>query len=223
MRKKLSLTAGLAAVGLALAVTIPANAVTGGTKATKVGPNVAVSSSAGHCSGTLINLSMVLTAWHCFKGSTTGTIRWGNTTWKNGKKVAISTVEHENDLALIHLNEDIPFDEVEYPSLGTADPKVGDTVQFFGFGVDDSGSVSPVLRTGSATVITPWGNGLGDAFGGPAWTIQNNGNGNIADGDSGGGAYLGGKLVGVASNGDDDGANLVSVAAHMPFLNQRIR
>ena len=62
-------------------------------------------------------------------------------------------------------------------------------MQFFGFGRDDSGTASPVLRTGSAVVVPAWNKGRGDASGGPSWTIRKNGNGNIAPGDSGGGAY----------------------------------
>ena len=152
IRKIYAWSVGLAAVALSAVVTSPANAVVGGTTASNAGPNVGVEAPGAVCSGTILNRRWVMSASHCFAKGTIGTIQWGNVTRGKGQRARFSRVEKQDDLALIRLDAELPVAAVEFPSLGIADPPVGSIVQFSGFGIDDSGNISPVLRTGSALV-----------------------------------------------------------------------
>lgn len=207
----------LAALGAlsGLMVTGQAQGVIDGSEARALGANAAVNPG---CSGTVIGRRWVAAAAHCLKGVPTGQVfvRAGSLNWKVTPQTAACFVATEDDLALVMVKKVLP---VEPARLGSADPKPGDVVTFFGWGWHSAQEPSPdALRVGTAVTVTPWNGGRGDAFGGPSWTVRFDGRGKVAGGDSGGGAYLDDELVGVTSNADDLGANFVSIAAHLDFI-----
>lgn len=209
MRKSGALLAAAAAIAMAGAGTVTAEAATpliiGGSTVSSApwGAQIYwddVSTYGGfECSGTIIASQWVLTAQHCLN-SPGMHVKVGSVTLQQGTDVDVDRqlASPNGDIALLHLTSAV---STTYMQLATSDPATGATNQIYGWGrTQGSNPPSSTLKTANVQVTGT----SSDAFGGPA--IASRGiNGSSWHGDSGGPELSGGKQVGVCSTGSNTG------------------
>lgn len=211
-----------AAAGLALAPGASAGEVNphiiGGSTVTSDMGAVALvqsSSSDSFCSASLLSATKVLTAKHCTDAVDSFQVRVGSLQDASGGTLhGISKVQTHNDVSVVTLSS--AATGAKTVSLGTADPKVGDTNTIYGWGrtsYDGPGATSLKKANVKVTSLSAQ-----DAFGGRS--IQSSkGDGVAWKGDSGGPQLANGKQVGVASLADGSTTQIyASVAENLSFI-----
>ncbi len=145
------------------------------------------------CSGIAIQLHAVLTAAHCLANGTLPDVLVGG---ERRRPVArfiapgFDATTLENDVAILVFDQ--PLVAAPPTPIELAPPIVGEMIQLVGYGRTAPDDTSPfVLRTGAATIVESSPAGIVSR--GPAFTCE---------GDSGGPALLGDRIVGVTSSGD---------------------
>ncbi|MGE0398710.1 MAG: trypsin-like serine protease [Kofleriaceae bacterium] len=167
------------------------------------------------CSATAIASFAVLTAAHCVQNpELPDAIVMGQRVRPVAKFVAsgFDPTTLENDLAILVFEQTIPASPKQVELLET---RAGDTMQLLGFGrtsPDDMTSV--LLREGTATIVET----------SPA-SIVSRGPSFTCEGDSGGPALIGDRIVGVTSSGDAacaEHSRHIPVAPHIAFIDRTL-
>jgi hypothetical protein len=189
-------------------------AVTNGQNAQSPNGQVRVQDHLGFLgSGTLVASNWALTTWHLFEhpdDPRSYAIVFGTVDDTNGSSANVRTVEEivrapGADLALVRFAPDVPAGTY-IPALADRAPQRYEPAHVFGWGMPQNGSQPLRLRQGLGIVLDPAAT-ANDAFNArqsPLWrTIWPEGSAPIVlgaaveTGDSGGGAFIGGRLAGV--------------------------
>lgn len=184
------------------------------------------------CSGTLIKRDLVLTAGHCFEKEPAQLIITGGDTGTGSQRVAAADYSiHDgydnsidgavkNDVALVSLERGLNLPTASI--FASADPKVGDNIAVFGFGLDENERTG-IFKSGSMTIDSITQDNI--------YALYTKTSSNTCNGDSGGPVYLRGArddgktitgLIGVVSAGLGDGCPLGQPSSFTNLANPEV-
>ncbi|RJQ76733.1 hypothetical protein D5S17_16860 [Pseudonocardiaceae bacterium YIM PH 21723] len=152
-----------------------------------------INGTSENCSGSIINANWVLTAKHCDRSDYV--LRIGNVDYTKGESrtVAKKVLHPSADLVLYKLNAPV---QASYVPLASAQPKVGDLDNPYGFGTTETGNTSQYLLKSNMKVDKVEADTFESVTVDGSWTLG---------GDSGGPIMSKGVQIGVHYYGDKKG------------------
>lgn len=174
------------------------------------------------CSASVIAPDWILTADHCLTYGNTGkkfAVLVGSLKRGEGTRYEVASHLSKYDVTLMKLAT--PVENAVVAPIADAAPAMRGSVEIYGFGLEcpaQTNACPPAPALKQATLT--YDRNARDHKGGPALGLRR-GTGNASNGDSGGPAWAGGKVVGVASTAVRDTAEYSSVGD--PALRQWIK